>query len=53
MFEGQRTVAGEILGTLTVLGNKGGIIKQIGYFLYNFRSGSGWGCQLLVFSGAS
>ncbi len=41
MFEGQRAVAGEILGTLTVLGNKGGIIKQIGYFLYNFQSGPG------------
>ena len=36
MLEGQVAVAGEILGALAGLGDKGGVIKWIGYFMYNF-----------------
>lgn len=53
MLEGQVAVAGEILTALTVLGDKGGTIKQVGYFMYNFWSGPGWGCQPLAFVGVS
>jgi hypothetical protein len=53
VFKTQVAAAGEILGTLAVFGDKGGIIQQIGYFMYNFQSGPGWGCQPLVLAGAS
>jgi hypothetical protein len=47
--EGQMAFAGKVLGMGAVLGNKIGTTETIGYFMYNFQSGSRWACQALVF----